>query len=71
VVIAIPFAAGSGRRNVFVGVAASIVIFFAYYMLQQVGLAFGEAGRVPPWLGAWLPNIVFATVGLIMTTRVR
>jgi lipopolysaccharide export LptBFGC system permease protein LptF len=28
VFLAVPFAAGSGRRNVFVGVAASISIFF-------------------------------------------
>jgi len=71
VVIAVPFAARSGRRNVFVGVAASIVIFFAYYLLQQLGFAYGEAGGIPPWVGAWLPNILFTAVGLWMMVRVR
>jgi lipopolysaccharide export system permease protein len=71
VLLAIPFAAASGRRNVFVGVAASIVIFFAYYILQQVGFAFAEAGRIPPWLGAWTPNLLAAAVGLFMLLRVR
>jgi lipopolysaccharide export system permease protein len=71
VVIAVPFAAASGRRNVFVGVAASITFFFVYYLLQQVGFAYGQAGRVPPWLGAWLPNLVFGIAGLWMMTRVR
>ena len=71
VVIAVPFAAGSGRRNVFVGVAASISIFFVYYVLQQLGFAFGEAGRVPAWLAAWLPNLVFGFAGLWMMARVR
>jgi lipopolysaccharide export system permease protein len=71
VLLAIPFAAGSGRRNVFVGVAASIVIFFAYYMLQQFGLAFAEAGRIAPWIGAWFPNLLAAAVGLSMLARVR
>ena len=69
--IAVPFAARSGRRNVFVGVAASIVIFFAYYLLQQLGFAYGEAGGIPPWVGAWLPNILFTAVGLWMMVRVR
>jgi lipopolysaccharide export system permease protein len=71
VLIAVPFAAASGRRNVFVGVAASLFIFFVYFVLQQFGFAFGEAGRVVPWLAAWLPNLVFATAGFWLMTRVR
>lgn len=71
VLLAIPFAAASGRRNVFVGVAASIVIFFAYYISQQLGFALGEAGRLPAWLGAWLPNILATATGLWLLARVR
>ena len=71
VLIAIPFGAGSGRRNVYVGVASSILICFAYYVLQQVSLAAGAGGRLPPWLAGWLPNITFGLVGLILTARVR
>ena len=71
VLVAIPFAAASGRRNVFVGVAASILIFFTYYILQQLGFTFGETGKVPPWLGAWLPNLFFALGSLWMIARVR
>ena len=37
VLIAIPFGAASGRRNVFVGVAAGIFICFAYFIFLQVG----------------------------------
>jgi lipopolysaccharide export LptBFGC system permease protein LptF len=71
VLIAIPFGAASGRRNVFVGVASSILICFAYFVLQQVCLAAGAGGRLPPWLAGWLPNLAFATAGLFLTTRVR
>jgi lipopolysaccharide export system permease protein len=71
VLVAIPFSAGSGRRNIFVGVAASIFIFFAYFVLQQVGLTFGETGWLPSWLGAWFPNLFFGIGGLLMMTRVR
>ncbi|HLP75479.1 MAG TPA: LptF/LptG family permease, partial [Candidatus Paceibacterota bacterium] len=71
VVLAVPFAAGSGRRNVFVGVAASIVIFFAYYILQQFGFAFAEAGRIPAWIGAWFPNLLVGATGLWLMARVR
>jgi lipopolysaccharide export system permease protein len=71
VLIAIPFGAASGRRNLFVGVAGSIFICFTYFGVQQVSLALGGAGRLPPWLAAWLPNIIFGATGLLLTARVR
>jgi lipopolysaccharide export system permease protein len=71
VLIAIPFGAPSGRRNVFVGVASSIFICFAYFVLLRLGFAFGSAGYVPPWLGAWLPNLVFGGTSVYLVSRVR
>ena len=71
VLIAIPFGAGSGRRNVFVGVASSILICFAYFVLQQVCLAAGAGGKLPPWVAGWLPNLSFGLAGLYLTARVR
>ena len=71
VLIAIPFGAVGGRRNVFVGVASSLVICGVYIVLQQLGLALGTSGRVSPWLAAWFPNLTFGMAGLLMTARVR
>ena len=71
VLIAIPFGAVGGRRNVYVGVASSIVICFAYFVLQQVGLALGTGGSLPPWLAAWFPDLSFGLAGIWFTARVR
>jgi len=71
VLIAIPFGVASGRRNLFVGVAGSIFICFAFFVLQQVGLALGTGGDLPAWLAAWLPNMFFAACGLFLMARVR
>ena len=71
VLIAIPFGAAGGRRNVYVGVASSIVICFVYFVLLQLGLALGTSGRLSPWLAAWFPNLSFGLAGLWMTARVR
>ena len=73
VLIAIPFGAAAGRRNLFFGVAGSIFICFGFFVVQQVSLAFGAAanGHFPPWLAAWLPNLIFGSVGLFLTARVR
>jgi lipopolysaccharide export system permease protein len=71
VLIAIPFGAAAGRRNVYVGVASSILICFVYFVLQQVGLALGTSGSLPPWLAAWSPNLSFALAGMWLTVRIR
>ncbi len=71
VLIALPFGAAAGRRNVFVGVASSILICFAYFVLQQLTLALGTGGYLPPWLAAWAPNLFFGLCGLLMSWRIR
>lgn len=69
--IAIPFGAASGRRNVFIGVALSIFLCFGYFILQRFGLALGSGGFINPAIGAWLPNALFTTAGLWLTHRVK
>jgi len=71
ILIALPFGVPAGRRNVFVGVASSIFIGFAYFVLQQVCLALGAGGYVAPWLAAWSPNLSFGLAGIWLTSRVR
>jgi len=71
VLIAIPFGAASGRRNLFFGVAGSIFICFLYFIIQQTSFAFGIGGYLPGWLAAWLPNLIFGATGIFLTARVR
>ena len=71
VLIAIPFGAASGRRNIFVGVASSIGICLVYIVLLKLGLAMGTGGYLPAWLAAWLPNATFGIAGFWMMLRVR
>jgi lipopolysaccharide export system permease protein len=46
-----------------------IILTFGYYILIRVGVQMGENGVLSPWLGAWLGNIVFGVVGLLMMAR--
>ena len=71
VLIAIPFGAASGRRNLFFGVAGSIFICFAFFVVQQFSLAFGSGGYLPAWVAAWLPNLIFGGTGLVLMAKVR
>jgi lipopolysaccharide export system permease protein len=71
VLIALPFGARAGRHNVFVGVASSIFICFAYFILQRISFGLGVGGYMPPILAAWLPNLVCGGTGLLLLSRVR
>jgi len=71
VAIALPFGALSGRRNIFAGVASSISICFAFFIVMRFGLALGTGGFIPAWLAAWFPNIAFAGFGLFLTQRFK
>jgi lipopolysaccharide export system permease protein len=71
VLIAIPFGALPGRRNVMVGVASSISICFVYFVAKDLTLALGSGGFVPPWVAAWIPNLFFAAAGMVLMWRLR
>ena len=71
VLIAVPFGSLPGRRNVFVGVASSVFICFAFFVMKEFALAFGSNGTVPPWFAAWSPNILFSVTGLVLMWRAR
>ncbi len=71
VLIGVPAAAASGRRNVFVGVAAAIFLAFAFFVLKEFSLAAGAGGYLPAWLSAWVPNLAFGGAGVIALNRIR
>lgn len=45
------------------GVALSMVVGFLYYVVMALGLAFGHAEALPPFLAAWGGNILFGLCG--------
>lgn len=69
--LAPPFGAPSGRRNVFYGVAGSIAIAFCYFAVQRSSFALGQGQIIAPWLAAWLPNMAFGFLGATLTARAR
>jgi len=71
VLIALPFGARAGRQNVFAGVASSLFICFGYFIMQRIAMGLGVGGTLPPFLAAWLPNLVFGLAGLVLIWRTR
>ena len=69
VMIAIPFAAPSGRRNAAAGVAAGIVVCLAFFMVQQMSMAF--VGQYSAHIAAWAPHAIFGGISAWQITKVR
>src|SRR5438309_8340259 len=66
VCIAAPLGIGYSRRGVLSSVAAAVILVFSMNFLVHLFLALGEGDRVPAWIAAWTPNLVFAAIGLYL-----
>lgn len=53
------------------GFGLSVAIAFLYYGFIRAGQAFGHSGLLPPYLAAWMGDMVFGAVGLIMMWRAQ
>ena len=71
ILFAIPAGARTGRQGMLMAVFTAIGLLASFYALAQVGLVVGSTGVVPPWMGAWLANVVFCLIGLTMIARIR
>ena len=63
VFIAAPLGIGYSRRGILSSVATAIVLVFSMSFLTHLFLALGEGDRVPGWIAAWMPNMIFAMIG--------
>lgn len=71
VLLGIPAGARTGRQGVLIGVILAITMFFCFYAMMHFSIFLGKRQLIWPWLAAWLPNLLFATVGLVMLRRMR
>ena len=69
--LGIPFGAQTGRSGAFLGIVFSLGLFFGYYFLIPLGLWMGKSQVLSPWLSAWLPNLTFLTVAVVLLYRMR
>lgn len=67
--IGIPLGMQPQRRSTSYGFGLSIVIIFIYYIVLTVSSTLGQSGSIPPFFGAWAPNIIFVIVGLFLLRR--
>ena len=60
-----------GLRGRSWGVILGTAAFLGYYMLYGAVRALGEAGLLPAWLGMWLPNLFYGSLGWWLLVRAK
>jgi lipopolysaccharide export system permease protein len=65
-VMATPLGIGFSRRGILSSVAAAIFLVFSMNFLTQLFLALGEGDRVTALTAAWMPNLIFFVIGLLL-----
>lgn len=64
--VALPLGIKSHRAVKSRGFAVGIIVVSLYYLLRIGGEALVETGRLTPAVGVWMPNLIFALLGIYM-----
>lgn len=68
-VLAFPLGVQSSSLRKSNGFGMGIGFFLLYYLLLAFGWSGGEAGRYPPFIAMWLPNVVMGIAGVFLLIR--
>ena len=71
ILIGVPFGIHTGRRGMGMGILLALLVFFAYYVLMGLGLAYGKQMMIHPVPAGWLPGAIFFFLGLVLLRRIR
>jgi lipopolysaccharide export system permease protein len=71
VLMGIPMGMRVSRSGPLLGVGTALVLFMVFYFLNNITLALGDGGRIPPTVAAWTTNVIFACVGSVLLFRAR
>jgi len=65
-IIGVAFSSRKIRGGMGMHIGMGIALCFSYLMLGRVFEQIAISGSIAPWIGVWLPNIVFAIIAVIV-----
>ncbi len=69
--VGIPFALQSPRAGRLIGIALCLALGLGYFLVHSAAVALARTEVLPPIVGAWSANFLFATLGLFLFLRAR
>ena len=67
--VGLPLGVSTTRGSKSTGLILSLILMFLYYLGFTGGTKLASDSNFSPFLGAWIPNIVFLFVGIFMMSR--
>ena len=67
--VGIPLGLSSKKSGKSGGFVLTILLVFGYYFVSLIGVSLAKQGRVAPWFGAWLADLVFLAGGIFLLWR--
>ena len=61
--VGVPLGVMSRRGGKSSGLVFTVLLVLLYYVLSYTGIALSRQGKLPPFLGVWMANILFAVAG--------
>jgi len=67
--VGIPLGLSSKKSGKSGGFVLTILLVFTYYVISLIGVSLARQGRVTPWFGAWLADIIFFAFAVFLLSR--
>src|SRR5246500_689427 len=67
--VGIPLGLSSKKSGKSGGFVLTILLVFTYYVISLVGVSLARQGKVSPWFGAWLADIMFLVLAVFLLLR--
>ena len=67
--VGIPLGLSSKKSGKSGGFVLTILLVFAYYVVSLIGVSLARQGRISPWFGAWLADLVFLGLAVFLLLR--
>ncbi len=68
-IVGAPLGMQKQRGSSSIGFGISVVVIFIYYSIMTLGNALGNGGKIPPYIAAFLPDIVCGIAGVILVYK--
>lgn len=67
--VSAPLALTSRRGGAMISIGVGLLVIVIFYSFAAVSSALGKGGVLPPFVAAWLPNLIFSLVGAVLIRK--
>lgn len=66
ILLGVAITARAGRKGSAVLFGIGLALMFSYWIIARLAIVFAQNGHLPTLLGAWIGNVIFLLIGLVL-----